>query len=143
MPHDWRDSLRLAADLALLGVLLTLAVLPVVTAGAAVGTASAAIHRLVTIGRWPTAAECWAEFRARLRPGLPAGPVVLAGVLLVALDVAALRRGTVPGGGPATAAVLLAAALGAGFTAQQPAHRQTGPSGKRNSATEAACMSEL
>ena len=115
MPHDWRDSLRLAADLALLGVLMTIAALPVVTAGAAVGTGSAAIHRLIATGRWPTARECWSEFRGRLRPGLLAGPAVLAAVLLVALDVTALRRGAVPGGGPATAAVLLAAALGAGF----------------------------
>ena len=115
MPHDWRDSLRLAMDLALLGIVVTLAALPVVTAGAAVGAGSAAIHRLITTGRWPTAAECWASFRERLVPGLPAGPLVLVAVALVVADVAALRRGAVPGGGPVTAVVLLAAAAGAGF----------------------------
>ena len=117
MPHDWRDSLRFAADLALLGILVTLASLPVVTAGAALGVGSAALHRLLTIGRWPTAAECWADFRARLVPGLFAGPLVLAAGWLVAVDVAALRRGAVPGGAAVVAAVLLAAALGAGFAA--------------------------
>nr|WP_221380085.1 hypothetical protein [Actinoplanes polyasparticus] len=117
MPHDWRDSLRFAADLALLGILVTLACLPVVTAGAALGTGSAALHRLLSIGRWPTAAECLLDFRTRLVPGLFAGPLVLAAAWLVVVDVAALRRGDVPGGAAAVAAVLLAAALGAGFAA--------------------------
>ena len=89
MPHDWRDSLRLATDLALLGILVTLAALPLVTAGAAVATGSMSIHRLITIGRWATAAELWSSFRARLGPGLLAGPVVLGGAWLVIVDVAA------------------------------------------------------
>ncbi|MBM2620983.1 hypothetical protein JIG36_36335 [Actinoplanes sp. LDG1-06] len=117
MPHDWRDSLRLAADLALLGILVTVGSLPIVTAGAAVGTGSMAVHRLLTIGRWPTAAECWASFRSRLVPGVWAGPLVLVAAWLIAVDVAALRRGAVPGGGVVVGAVLLAAALGAGFAA--------------------------
>ncbi|WP_250002850.1 hypothetical protein [Actinoplanes sp. M2I2] len=114
---DWRDSLRLAADLALLGVLVVLACAPIVTAGAACGTASAAVHRLLTIGRWPTAAECWTDFRTRLAPGLLSGPLVLAVGWLVAVDVAALRRGAVPGGALMIAAVLLIAAAAAGFAA--------------------------
>jgi hypothetical protein len=44
MPHDWRDSLRLAADLALLGIVVTLLSLPLLTAGAAVATGSYAIR---------------------------------------------------------------------------------------------------
>ncbi|MCO8271050.1 hypothetical protein M1L60_10640 [Actinoplanes sp. TRM 88003] len=115
--HDWRDSVRLGADLALLGVLMTMACLPVLTAGAAVGTASAALDRLLTVGRWSTAAECWADFRTRLVPGLYAGPLVLAAAWLLAIDVAALRRGSVPGGPAMIAAVLLAAAVGVGFAA--------------------------
>ncbi|WP_250034509.1 DUF624 domain-containing protein [Paractinoplanes maris] len=117
MPHDWRDSVRLGADLALLGVLMTLACLPIVTAGAALSAGSAALDKLLTIGRWPTAAEGWASFRDRLVPGLLAGPLALAVVWLIAVDVAALRRGAVPGGSLMVAAVLLAAAIAAGFAA--------------------------
>ena len=115
MPHDWRDSLRLAADLALLGIVVTLLSLPLVTAGAAVATGSHAIHHLTTRGRWPSLADCWASFRARLAPGLVAGPAVAVAVVLIVLDVAGLRRGAVPGGGPALVAVLTAAALAAGY----------------------------
>ncbi|MBU2668364.1 hypothetical protein KOI35_33110 [Actinoplanes bogorensis] len=112
-----RDSWRTAADLALLGILVSLGCLPVVTAGAAVGAGSSAIARLVTLGRWPSAAECWSSFRSRLVPGLWAGPAVLAVGWLIAVDIAALRRGAVPGGGPLIIALLVVAALGAGFVA--------------------------
>ncbi|GIE99288.1 hypothetical protein [Paractinoplanes rishiriensis] len=117
MPHDWRDSLRLAADLALLGMLVTVLSLPLLTAGAAVGVGSHAIHHLITEGRWPTLAECWQAFRVRLVPGLWAGPVVAVGFGLVVLDVAALRRGVVPGGAAAVTVVLIAAAVAAGYAA--------------------------
>ena len=115
MSHDWRNSLRLAADLALLGIVVTLLSFPLVTAGAAVGAGSHAIHHLTTEGRWPSLAGCWQAFRARLVPGLVAGPAVLVAGTLVALDVAGLRRGAVPGGGPALVAVLTAAALATGY----------------------------
>jgi hypothetical protein len=115
MPHDWRDSLRLAADLALLGIVVTLLSLPLITAGAAVATGSHAIHHVTTRGRWPSFADCWEAFRARLVPGLVAGPAVAVATVLIALDVAGLRRGAVPGGGPALVAVLTAAALTAGY----------------------------
>ncbi|MGK5682065.1 hypothetical protein [Actinoplanes sp. URMC 104] len=117
MPVDWRDTLRLGADLALLGILVTLASLPLLTAGAALSVGSLAIHRLLTAGRWPTAAECWTAFRARLVPGLAAGPLCVGAGWLILIDVAALRRGAVPGGPAMIVAVLLAAALGAGFAA--------------------------
>ncbi|MFI5891486.1 hypothetical protein ACIA5D_15385 [Actinoplanes sp. NPDC051513] len=117
MPHDWRDSLRLAADLALLGIVVTLLSLPLFTAGAAVATGSHAIRHLITNGRWPSFIDCWAVFRARLVPGLVAGPAVAAGTVLVLLDISGLRRGAVPGGGPALVVVLTAAALVAGYVA--------------------------
>jgi len=117
MPHDWRDSLRLAADLALLGIVVTLLSLPLVTAGAAVATGSHAIHHVLTKGRWPSLADCWTVFRGRLRPGLVAGPAVVAATVLVVIDVAALRHGAVPGGAPVLTVVLAAAALGAGYVA--------------------------
>ncbi|WP_433382924.1 hypothetical protein ACQPZX_19930 [Actinoplanes sp. CA-142083] len=129
MPHDWRDSLRLAADLALLGIVVTLLSLPLLTAGAAVATGSHAIRHLITHGRWPELTDCWAVFRTRLVPGLIAGPAVLAGATLVALDIAGLRRGAVPGGGPALVMVLTAAALVAGYVALVAV--QAGTSGGR------------
>jgi hypothetical protein len=117
MPHDWRDSVRLAADLALLGIVVTLLSLPLFTAGAAVATGSHAIRHLITHGRWPSLADCWVAFRGRLLPGLIAGPVVAVGTVLLLIDVAALRRGAVPGGGPALVVVLTAGALVAGYVA--------------------------
>jgi hypothetical protein len=117
MPHDWRDSLRLAADLALLGIVVTLLSLPLFTAGAAVAAGSFAIGHLVANGRWPSAADLWSYFRRRLLPGLVAGPAVAAVIALVVIDVAALRRGNVPGGAPVLTAVLVVAALTAGYTA--------------------------
>jgi uncharacterized membrane protein YesL len=117
MPHDWRDSLRLAADLALLGIVVTLLSLPLLTAGAAVAAGSQAIRHLIANGRWPSLADCWRTFRTRLIPAMPAGPIALAAITLIALDIAGLRRGAVPGGGPALAAVLTASALVAGYAA--------------------------
>lgn len=108
---------RNAADLALVGILVTLLSLPVVTAGAAVSAGSAAVYHLVTYGRWPSLADCWATFRSRLARGLWVGPALAAGVALVAVDLAALRRGAVPGGAAATTVVLTAAAFGAAFLA--------------------------
>jgi hypothetical protein len=117
MPHDWRDTLRLAADLALLGIVVTLLSLPLLTAGAAVAAGSHAVGHLLAYGRWPSFAELWRAFRGRLVPGLVAGPAVLAASVLLVLDVAALRRGAVPGGAPVLAVMLLVAACGAGYVA--------------------------
>ncbi|HEX2297346.1 MAG TPA: hypothetical protein VHH34_02315, partial [Pseudonocardiaceae bacterium] len=63
MRHSWRDSVTTAADLALLGFLVTLAALPVVTAGAAVLTGSRAVAVFLREDRWPSAGECRAVFR--------------------------------------------------------------------------------
>ncbi len=117
MPHDWRDSLRLAGDLALLGIVVTVLSLPLLTAGAAVATGSYAIGHLLDEGRWPSFADCWRTFRRRLVPGLWAGPAVAVAIGLIVLDVAALRRGVVPGGAPMLAVVLAVAAFGAGSVA--------------------------
>jgi hypothetical protein len=108
---------RDAADLALLGIVVTLLSLPLLTAGAAVGAGSAAVHHLITYGRWPSFVDIWSSFRSRLVRGLWVGPAVLAGTVLVAADVSALRRGAVPGGGVATTVVLTAAAFGAALVA--------------------------
>jgi hypothetical protein len=117
MRRDWRDTVRTAADLAVLGFLLTAASLPVLTAGAAVSTASEAVRHFLAYDSWPPAAVLRATFRRRLVPGLWAGPAALAGLALVVVDLAGLRRGLVPGGSLILTVILLAAVLTAGWTA--------------------------
>ncbi|MFY1689437.1 hypothetical protein [Plantactinospora sp. WMMB782] len=110
---DWRDTLRDAADLALLGILTTVAALPVVTAGAAVGAASAALHHWVETGSWPGARTALRGFGRTVLPG--AGATAVAGVVaaVLALNLLALGRGVVPGG-PVLVAVTVALAVAAG-----------------------------
>lgn len=134
----WPNTLRLAGDLALLGIVVTLLSLPLLTAGAAVGAGSAAIHHLIHLGRWPSSADLWRAFRVRLLPGLPAGPATLAGAGLIVLDVTALRRGAVPGGGVVLTVLLAAAALGAGWAALVAVRFGAAPRGACRSALTAA-----
>jgi hypothetical protein len=115
--RDWRDTVRTAADLAVLGFAVTLACLPVLTAGAAVGTASEAVRHFLTYDSWPRAAVVRATFRRRLVPGLWAGPLALAGVALLALDIEGVRHGLVPGGLLVLPAVLVVAVLAVGWAA--------------------------
>ena len=117
MKRDWRDSVRAAADLAILGFAVTAASLPLLTAGAAVGTASEAVRHFQAYDTWPRPASLGAEFRGRLVRGLWAGPLSLVGVGLAGLDVLALRRGIVPGGPVALPAVVLVAVLALGWAA--------------------------
>ena len=115
MSAGWGDRFRGAADLALFGAVVTVAALPVVTAGAAFSAGSYAMAHFVSDDTWPSPRSCAAVFRRRLRPGLPAGPGVAVAIGLVWLDVRGLHSGAVPGGVPAMVAVLLAAAVAAGF----------------------------
>jgi hypothetical protein len=113
--HGWRDTVRLAADLALLGFLVTGAALAVVTGGAAVATGSAAVRHHLDYDSWPSARACWAQFRRALAPGLAAVAGVLAAGVLIAVDVLALRTGAVPGGRPMMLVMFALAAATAGF----------------------------
>jgi hypothetical protein len=115
--RDWRDTLRLATDLALLGIVLTLAALPLLTAGAAIATGSFAVRHFLEYDQWPSLPTLARTFRRRLGPGLLAGPAVLAVAGLVFLDVRGLHRGLVPGGVPMTVVVLAVAALLTGVLA--------------------------
>jgi hypothetical protein len=112
---DWRETVRLATDLALLGLLVALASLPVVTAGAAVATGSKAIEHFLAYDRWPGPKLCRALFRRHLLTGLLATVAALAAVALLVADVLALRSGTVPGGPPVLGLTLVIAALAAGW----------------------------
>lgn len=108
--RDWRDTLRGAADLALLGILTTLAALPLVTAGAAVATASASVHQWTRRDHWPAARDLLRTFGRALLPGAAATLVAAAGAALLTANALALAAGVVPGG---TALVVVTALLGA------------------------------
>jgi hypothetical protein len=114
---DWRDTLRVATDVALLGFLMTVAALPVVTAGAAVATGSAALHHFLEHDRWPSARASWSVFYRSLLPGLVAAVAVAVVVVLLVIDLTALRRGAVPGGAPLVAVTVALAAAAAGYAA--------------------------
>jgi hypothetical protein len=115
--RDWRDTVRAAADLAILGFALTLASLPLLTAGAAVGTASEAVRHFQAYETWPPLRSLGVTFRRRLMPGLWAGPAFVAALALVAADIAGVRRGVVPGGPLVLSAVLAVALLALGWAA--------------------------
>jgi hypothetical protein len=113
--RDWRETVRIATDLALLGILVALASLPLVTAGAAVATGSAAIEHYLAYDRWPGRGFCLAVFRRRLLPGLLISLAVLVAVALLVADLLALHVGAVPGGLPVLVLTLAVAALAAGW----------------------------
>jgi hypothetical protein len=113
--RDWRDTVRVAADLALLGLLVSAAALPVLTAGAAVATGSAAVHHYLEYDRWPGPALCRRMFRRRFLPGLAVTLAFVAAAVLVAVDLRALRSGWVPGGAPLIALTAVAAAAAVGY----------------------------
>ncbi|MDR7280352.1 hypothetical protein [Catenuloplanes atrovinosus] len=115
--RDWRDTLRAASDLALTGIVMTLAALPVITAGAAVGTASAAVARWTDQERFPGVRETARHFRHGLLPGIPPLLVLIAFGVLIRLNVHALSVGLAPGGPPLIWATLALAVAGAGFAA--------------------------
>lgn len=95
---DWREGLSVAADLALIGIAVFLAAVPVLTAGAAVRTGSVAVRCVVDGERVPSIVDLWQVFRRALLPGAVASVVVLAAVGLLAVDLALLSSGRVPGG---------------------------------------------
>jgi hypothetical protein len=113
--RDWRDTLRAATDLALAGILMTVAALPVLTAGAAVGAASAATAKYTDQERFPGVRVTARHFGRGILPGIPPVLIATAAGALLRLDIHALDAGLVPGGRPLIwATVLLGLAL-AGF----------------------------
>ncbi|KXK58510.1 hypothetical protein AWW66_29395 [Micromonospora rosaria] len=99
--RDWRDVLRDATDLALVGITVVLASVPVLTAGAAVGTASAAVHDWAETGTWPPARRILARFGRALLPGAAVTVLAVLVTGLLVADLLALAAGRVPGGTPA------------------------------------------
>jgi hypothetical protein len=104
---DWRDSLSLAADLALLGIVTTIACLPVVTAGAALATASSTVDHVCRTGRFPSTVDIVRTAWRALLPGVGATAFAAVAAGLLWLDLRGTASGRVPGGYP----VLVATAL--------------------------------
>lgn len=111
----WRETVRVAADVALLGIVVTAAALPVVTAGAAVAAGSAAMRHFLVYDEWPGPAACWRTFRRALLPGFVAVVGAAVVLLVLLLNLAALRRGIVPGGTPVAGVTVVLMAAGAGY----------------------------
>ncbi|WBB52598.1 hypothetical protein [Verrucosispora sp. WMMD573] len=137
--RDWRDTVSDAADLALLGILAVLAAVPVLTAGAAVGTASAAVHSWLTTGSWPPARLTLSRFGRALLPGVPAVLIGLAAAGLLVADLAALATGRVPGGTVALVLTIVVAAALLGYAAAIVVEvGRAGGTGWRSAVTRAA-----
>ncbi|WP_051798979.1 hypothetical protein [Catenuloplanes japonicus] len=113
--RDWRDTLRDATDLALAGILMTLAALPVVTAGAAIGAASTAIAQWTDQERFPGVRVSARTFARGILPGLPPLLITIAAAALLRLNIHALGTGLVPGGRPLIWATALLGLVLAGF----------------------------
>ncbi|MER6758393.1 hypothetical protein ABT235_29940 [Micromonospora echinofusca] len=115
--RDWRDVLTDATDLAVLGIALTLAALPVLTAAASVAAASAAVHDRYSTGTWPSARQNLTRYGRALLPGAGVSLLAVAALWLLAVDVAALAGGRVPGGAPLLLVTVGVAAALAGYAA--------------------------
>ena len=114
MRHGWRDTVRTASDVAVLGYLMVLAALPVVTAGAAVMTGAYAVGVYVREDRWPPAVSLRDCFRRSFWPGLGGPAVVGLGALILVVDFLAVRSGRAPGGVPVLVILIVLAVIGAG-----------------------------
>lgn len=113
--RDWRDTLRNASDLALVGILAAIGSLGVVTAGGAVATASAAVHDWIETDSWPGLRPTLRRFARALLPGAAATLALLATTALLAVNLLALHRGVVPGGSPLVVLTVVLAVACAGL----------------------------
>jgi hypothetical protein len=113
--RSWQDTLRNASDLALLGILTTVGSLGVVTAGAAVATASAAVHDWAADESWPAFRVTLRRYVHGLLPGIPTTLVALVGSGLLTLNLSAIARGVVPGGAPLAVAPIHRIVAAAGY----------------------------
>jgi hypothetical protein len=111
----WRDTLTAATDLALIGIATTLAAMPLVSAGAAVASASAAVHEWSGNERLPALTAGLRRLRRGLLPGLAASLLGVAATVVLLLNASALARGAVPGGTPLLVGTGVVAVLWAGF----------------------------
>jgi hypothetical protein len=114
---DWRDTWQAGADFALLGLLVTIASVPVVTLGAAVATGSVAAHHWCVNRGMPPLRELAPLFVRALLPGLGALAVAAGAAALLASDLLLLAGGRVPGGTGLLVLTWLLVAAGCGVGA--------------------------
>ncbi|SDS12511.1 hypothetical protein [Actinoplanes derwentensis] len=107
---DWRERFALGTDLALIGVVVTVAGLPLLTLPAALAAGSTAVRHRYEHGRLPGFRSLLRRFGRALLPGMPFA--VAAALLLI--DLMALSRGWVPGGTPVLVVTAVAATWLAG-----------------------------
>jgi hypothetical protein len=105
----WRDSVALAADLALVGIALSIGCLTVVGAGGALVTASVAVDQAVAHRSFPSAGHLLGTLRHALLPGAAALFATTVPAGLLALDALAVGSGRVPGGAPLLIVTVLVA----------------------------------
>jgi hypothetical protein len=117
MSRDWRDTLRTAADFALLGIAVCVVAVPVVTVGAAIATGSVAADHWCRYRTLPPLRELAGVFGRAVLPGIGATVVALAVAALLVLDVTQVGRGAVPGGTPLLVVSVVVAAQLAGLAA--------------------------
>jgi hypothetical protein len=115
MKQDWRETFSDATDVALIGITATVASLAVVTIGAAVAGASAAVHERCVEGSVSSGGTHVSRFGRGLLPGLGAAVVALGIAALLVLDIRALVFGAVPGGVPVLLPTVAAALAVLGF----------------------------
>jgi hypothetical protein len=96
--RDWRDSLYVASDFALLGIAVTVASLGVLTFGAALAAGSAATAHWCRYRTMPPVRETALIFVRGLAPGAIVTAVTAIGVLVLLADAVLVGRGLVPGG---------------------------------------------
>lgn len=106
----WRDSVALAADLALVGIAVSVGCLTVVGAGGALVTASVAVDQAVAHRSFPSAGRLLGTLRQALLPGAGALLAAAVPVGLLTLDALAVASGRVPGGAPLLLVTVLVAA---------------------------------
>jgi hypothetical protein len=110
MKRDWLETITVAADVALVGVAVTAASIPIVTAGAAIRTGSSAVHA-IAVGEKVDLRAMWRLFRSSLLRGALATAASAVTALLLVFNVDAVAAGRVPGGSPALAGTGVAAVI--------------------------------
>jgi hypothetical protein len=109
------DTLRDAADLALLGIATTIASIPVLTAGGAIAAASAAVHERCAEGDLPRFGTSTRRFVRAVLPGIGATLAFAVLAFLLIADIRAVAAGSVPGGRPLLVATVVATGAVLGF----------------------------
>ncbi|GAA3451946.1 hypothetical protein [Dactylosporangium matsuzakiense] len=139
MRRDWSETITVAADVALVGLFVTVASVPLVTLGAAVRTGSSAVG-VIARGEKVSLPAMWRLFRASLVRGLVASLAAFALVLLLVYNVGAVAGGRVPGGSPALAGtgVAVVVLLAIGMLTLVRLGRDTSPSSWREALRWAA-----